>query len=50
MTHLLIEEHDDTDNDIGNDSSALVLWENNTLLLPKRYYVYKHFSTLSKIL
>ena len=48
MTHLLIEEHDDTDNDIGNDSSALVLWENNTLLLPKRYYVYKHFSTLSK--
>ena len=52
MTHLLIEEHDEDDDEPGNDSSALVLWEidsngNNVILLPKRYYVYKHFSTLS---
>ena len=44
--------HDEDDDEPGNDSSALVLWEidsngNNVILLPKRYYVYKHFSTLS---
>ena len=51
MTHLLIEEHVDSDDDPGADSSALVTWENvngeNVIMLPKRYYVFKHFSTLT---
>ena len=53
-THLLIEEHIDSpqDDDTDADSSALVLWQTDangdkSLLLPKRYFLYKHFSTLS---
>ena len=46
MFHLFYEQHD-YDNEIS--SSALVLWDsNNNILLPKRYYVFKHFANLVK--
>ena len=46
MFHLFYEQHD-YDNEIS--SSALVLWDsNNNILLPKRYYVFKHFANLIK--
>lgn len=52
MVHLFYEEHDyapagSTSGNYG--SSALVLWdEANDIILPKRYFVFKHFSNLIK--
>jgi len=46
MFHLFYEQHD-YENEVS--SSALVLWDsNNNILLPKRYYVFKHFTNLVK--
>lgn len=52
MVHLFYEEHDyaPAGSATGNyGSSALVVWdEANEIILPKRYFVFKHFSTLIK--
>ena len=50
MTHLLFEEHKyETPNVAGDKegSSALVLWDQDNIILPKRYHVMKQFINLS---
>ena len=50
MAHLMFEEHKYETPDIAGDkegSSALVLWDENNVFLPKRYYVMKQFINLS---
>ena len=50
MAHLMFEEHKYETPDIVGDkegSSALVLWDDNGVFLPKRYYVMKQFINLS---
>ncbi len=49
MSHLLMEEHLYATPTVGDKegSSALVLWDSNGVLLPKRYFVLKHFANLS---
>ena len=50
MTHLLFEEHKyETPNVEGDKegSSALVLWDQDAIILPKRYHVMKQFINLS---
>ena len=49
MFHLFYEQpHFDSDLD-DYISSALVVWDlNNNIILPKRYYVFKHFTNLVK--
>ena len=50
MTHLLFEEHKyETPNVAGDKegSSALVLWDQDDIILPKRYHVMKQFINLS---
>jgi O-glycosyl hydrolase len=52
MGHLFYEKHDyETEVETGQNfgSSALVLWDNNNqIILPKRYFVFKHFANLIK--
>lgn len=52
MLHLFYEKHDyQNEVNIGQNygSSALVLWDSNmNIILPKRYYVFKHFTNLVK--
>lgn len=44
MSHLYYEEADDV-----NGTSALVLWDDEgNVILPKRYYIMKHFANLVK--
>lgn len=50
MSHLLFEEHKyETPNVAGDKegSSALVLWDQDAIILPKRYHVMKQFINLS---
>ncbi len=50
MTHLLFEEHKYETPNIAGDkegSSALVLWDQDNIILPKRYHVMKQFINLS---
>jgi O-glycosyl hydrolase len=50
MTHLLFEEHKYETPNIDGDkegSSALVLWDQDQIILPKRYHVMKQFINLS---
>ena len=50
MTHLLFEEHKYETPNINGDkegSSALVLWDQEQIILPKRYHVMKQFINLS---
>lgn len=50
MIHLLFEEHKyETPNVAGDKegSSALVLWDQDNIILPKRYHVMKQFINLS---
>ena len=52
MLHLFYEKHDyQNEVNVGQNygSSALVLWDSNmNIILPKRYYVFKHFTNLVK--
>ena len=52
MLHLFYEKHDyQNEVNVGENygSSALVLWDSNmNIILPKRYYVFKHFTNLVK--
>ena len=53
MFHLFYEQHE-YENEVNPGenygSSALVLWDSNLdIILPKRYYVFKHFANLIKI-
>lgn len=52
MLHLFYEKHDYINEVNPGDnygSSALVLWDSNlNIILPKRYYVFKHFANLVK--
>lgn len=52
MAHLFYESHKyQSEVDAGQKygSSALVLWDSsNTIILPKRYYAFKHFANLIK--
>jgi hypothetical protein len=50
MSHLLFEEHKYETLNIADDkegSSALVLWDQDGIILPKRYHVMKQFINLS---
>ena len=52
MFHLFYEQHE-YQNEVSQGqnygSSALVLWDSNmNIILPKRYYVFKHFTNLVK--
>jgi hypothetical protein len=52
MFHLFYEQHE-YQNEVNQGqnygSSALVLWDSNmNIILPKRYYVFKHFTNLVK--
>ena len=50
MTHLLFEEHKYETPNVDGDkegSSALVLWDQDNIILPKRYHVMKQFINLS---
>lgn len=49
MTHLLFEEHIYPTPEEGDKegSSALVLWDDSGVFLPKRYHAFKHFSNLT---
>jgi len=52
MLHLFYEQHE-YQNEVGQGqnygSSALVLWDSNLdIILPKRYYIFKHFTNLVK--
>ena len=52
MLHLFYEKHDyQNEVNVGQNygSSALVLWDSNmNIILPKRYFVFKHFTNLVK--
>jgi O-glycosyl hydrolase len=53
MFHLFYEQHE-YENEVNPGenygSSALVLWDSNLdIILPKRYYAFKHFANLIKI-
>ena len=52
MGHLFYEKHKyEADVEAGQNfgSSALVVWDNNNqIILPKRYFVFKHFANLIK--
>lgn len=52
MLHLFYEKHQ-YENEVGSGenfgSSGLVVWDSsNNIILPKRYYVFKHFANLVK--
>jgi len=49
MTHLLFEEHIYPTPEEGDKegSSALVLWDDSGVFLPKRFFAFKHFSNLT---
>jgi hypothetical protein len=50
MSHLLFEEHKYETPNVDGDkegSSALVLWDQDNIILPKRYHVMKQFINLS---
>jgi hypothetical protein len=50
LVHLLFDYHIYETPDVGDKegSSGLVVWDNaENVIIPKRYYAFKHFSTLS---
>ncbi|MEC8090906.1 MAG: T9SS type A sorting domain-containing protein [Bacteroidota bacterium] len=50
MVHLLFDKHIYATPEMGDKegSSGLVVWDNSeNVIIPKRYYAFKHFSTLS---
>ena len=50
MVHLLFDKHIYATPELGDKegSSGLVVWDDTeNIIVPKRYYAFKHFSTLS---
>ena len=50
MVHLLFDKHTYGTSELGDKegSSGLVVWDDaENIIIPKRYYAFKHFSTLS---